>query len=194
MLDKNTLIKVVNRDNGTVGYTIPDLGNLHRNFQPKEEKEVSMEELRKLSYLPGGEVLLRDCLIIKNEEAVAELLGIVEPEYHYTEAEIKQLLLYGTMDQFMDCLDFAPQGVIDLLKSMAVTLKVNNIEKREAIKAKTGFDVSKAIEINKLSEEEEIPVEKTRRAEPIQKAAADAPVRRTAPVATPKYKVTAIGK
>lgn len=194
MLDKNTLIKVVNRDNGTVGYTIPDLGNLHRNFQPKEEKEISMEELRKLSYLPGGEVLLRDCLIIKNEEAVAELLGVVEPEYHYTEAEIKQLLLYGTMDQFMDCLDFAPQGVVDLLKNMAVTLKVNNIEKREAIKAKTGFDVSKAIEINRLSEEEEIPVEKTRRAEPIQKAAADAPVRRTAPVVTPKYKVTAIGK
>ena len=191
MLDKNTLIKVVNRDNGTVGYTIPDLGNLHRNFQPKEEKEVTMEELRKLSYLPGGEVLLRDCLIIKNEEAVAELLGIVEPEYHYTEAEIKQLLLYGTMDQFMDCLDFAPQGVIDPLKSMAVDLKVNNIEKREAIKAKTGFDVSKAIEINKLSEEEEVPVEKTRRAEPIQKAAADAPVRRTQ---TPKYKVTTIGK
>ena len=145
MLDKNTLIKVVNRDNGTVGYTIPDLGNLHRNFQPKEEKEISMEELRKLSYLPGGEVLLRDCLIIKNEEAVAELLGVVEPEYHYTEAEIKQLLLYGTIDQFMDCLDFAPQGVVDLLKNMAVTLKVNNIEKREAIKAKTGFDVSKAI-------------------------------------------------
>ena len=191
MLDKNTLIKVVNRDNGTVGYTIPDLGNLHRNFQPKEEKEVTMEELRKLSYLPGGEVLLRDCLIIRNEEAVAELLGIVEPEYHYTEAEIKQLLLYGTMDQFMDCLDFAPQGVIDLLKSMAVDLKINNIDKREAIKAKTGFDVSKAIEINKLSEEEEVPVEKTRRTEPIQKAAADVPVRRTQ---TPKYKVTTIGK
>ena len=191
MLDKNTLIKVVNRDNGTVGYTIPDLGNLHRNFQPKEEKEVTMEELRKLSYLPGGEVLLKDCLIIKNEEAVAELLGIVEPEYHYTEAEIKQLLLYGTMDQFMDCLDFAPQGVIDLLKNMAVDLKVNNIEKREAIKDKTGFDVSKAIEINKLSEEVEVPVEKTRRTEPIQKATADAPARRVQP---PKYKVTTIGK
>ena len=26
--DKNTLIKVTNRDNGSVGYTIPDLGKL----------------------------------------------------------------------------------------------------------------------------------------------------------------------
>lgn len=191
MLDKNTLIKVVNRDNGTVGYTIPDLGNLHRNFQPKEEKEVTMEELRKLSYIPGGLVLLKDCLIIQNADAVEELLGYVEPEYHYTETEIKQLLLNGTMDQFMDCLDFAPQGVIDLIKSMAVDLKVNNIEKREAIKAKTGFDVSKAIEINRMSEEEEVPVEKTRRTAPIQKATEDAPVRRSQP---PKYKVTTIAK
>lgn len=192
MLDKTALIKVVNRDNGTVGYTIPDLGNLHRNFQPKEEKEVTMEELRKLSYLPGGMVMLQDCLIIKNPEAVAELLGEVEPEYHYTEADIKQLLLYGTMDQFMDCLDFAPQGVIDLLKTMAVDLKVNNIEKREAIKEKTGFDVSKAIEINRLSEEDaEAPVEKTRRAAPIQTPAPEAPVRRTT---APKYKVTTIAK
>lgn len=193
MLDKTTLIKVVNRDNGSVGYTIPDLGNLHRNFQPKEEKEVTMEELRKLSYLPGGEVLLQDCLIIKNAEAIAELLGDVEPEYHYTEADVKQLLLYGTMDQFMDCMDFAPQGVIDLVKTMAVDLKINNIEKREAIKEKTGFDVTKAIEINKMSEEVEVPEQKTRRAEPIQTTTASAPTRRTTPTA-PKYKVTAITK
>lgn len=186
MLDKNTLIKVVNRDNGTVGYTIPDLGNLHRNFQPREEKEVPMEELRKLSYIPGGFVLLNDCLVIKNEEAVAELLGSVEPEYHYSEEDVKKLLLYGTMDQFMDCLDFAPQGVLDLLKSLAVDLQVSDINKREAIKAKMGFDVTKAIEINKVTAEEEAPVERVRRAAPIQTSEHEAPVRRAA---APKYKV-----
>ena len=75
MIDKTTLIKVRNRDNGTVGYTIPDLGNLHRNFQVGETKEVTMEELRKLSYIPGGMYLLQNCFIIENKEAVAELLG-----------------------------------------------------------------------------------------------------------------------
>ena len=113
MLEKNTIIKVMNRDNGTVGYTIPDLNNLHRNFQPKEEKEVTMEELRKLSYLPGGETIIRDCLIIENEEALKELLSNVEPEYFYTEEDIKTLLTSGTIDHFMDCLDFAPTAVID---------------------------------------------------------------------------------
>lgn len=191
MLDKTTLIKVVNRDNGTVGYTIPDLGNLHRNFQPKEEKEVTMEELRKLSYLPGGLTLLKDCLVIKNADAIAELLGTVEPEYYYTEEEIKKLLLYGTMDQFMDCLDFAPQGVIDLLRSLAVELQVSDINKREAIKTKTGFDVTKAIEINKTAAEGEVAPEKTRRATPIAASEPEAPVRRAA---APKYKITSIAE
>ena len=50
MIDKNKLIEVKNRDNGRVGYTIPDLGNLHRTFQPQETKEIPFEELKKLSY------------------------------------------------------------------------------------------------------------------------------------------------
>lgn len=192
MLDKNTIIKVLNRDNGTVGYTIPDLNNLHRNFQPKEEKEVTMEELRKLSYLPGGETIIRDCLIIENEEALKELLSDVEPEYFYTEEDIKTLLISGTIDQFMDCLDFAPTGVIDLVKDLAVKMEVNDIRKRQAILEKTGFDVSKAIEINKETSEEETPVEKTRRAQPISANATNANTgRRTAP---PKYKVTTTQK
>ena len=190
MLEKNTIIKVMNRDNGTVGYTILDLNNLHRNFQPKEEKEVTMEELRKLSYLPGGETIIKDCLIIENEEALKELLSDVEPEYFYTEEDIKTLLTSGTIDQFMDCLDFAPVGVIDLVKDLAVKMEINDIRKRQAILEKTGFNVDKAIQINKETSEEEVPVEKTRRAQPISANATNADTntgRRTAP---PKYKVT----
>lgn len=187
MISKDTLIEVVNRDNGSVGYTIPDLGNLHRNFQPREMKEIPMDELRKLSYLPGGQVILEDCLIIKNEEAIAELLGGVEPEYFYTEEDVKNLLLTGSLDQFKDCLDFAPQGVIDLVKSMAVDLKINDISKREAILAKTGFNVTKAIDINTASSEGEEKAEgKTRRANPMSGSEA---ARR---VSAPKYKITSI--
>ena len=90
MLNDKEIIKVRNRDNGTVGYTIPDLGNLHRNFQSGEVKKVTMEELRKLSYIPGGEAILRDYLVIEdNNEAIAELLGEVELEYTYTEEDVE---------------------------------------------------------------------------------------------------------
>lgn len=193
MLDKNTLIKVVNRDNGVVGYTVPDLGNIRRMFQPKEEKEVTMEELRKLSYLPGGKILLQDCLIIRNEEAISEILGDIEPEYYYTEDDVKNLLLNGSLDQLKDCLDFAPLGVVDLVKNLAVTLKIDNYSKREAIKNKLGFDVTNAIENNKISQEEEKVEDKKRRAAvPVQaNTETEAPARRTV---APKYKVTSIQK
>lgn len=165
MLEKDTILKVRNRDNGGVGYTIPDLGNLHRTFQAGEEKEISMEELRKLSYLPGGKAILKNYLVIEdNPEAVEELLSTVEPEYYYTDEDIKKLLTEGTLDQFQDCLDFAPEGTVNLLKKYAVELELNDVAKRKALLEATGFNVTTAIEANRKDDldEEEAPV-KTRR-------------------------------
>ncbi|MBO5179905.1 MAG: hypothetical protein J6B87_06130 [Clostridia bacterium] len=189
MVDKNTLIKVRNRNKGTVGYTIPDLGNLHRNFQPGETKEVSMDELRKLSWIPGGDVMLKDYLIIENEEALRELISSVEPEYYYTEEDIIKLLQTGTMDQFMDCLEFAPEGTIELVKDLAVKLELNDIQKRDAILKRTGFNVTSAININKESEIDNNEEEnKTRRAAPItSNTNEERPVRRVS-----KYDVVSI--
>lgn len=164
MLEKDTLIKVRNRDNGTVGYTIPELGNLHREFAQNETKEITMDELRKLSWVNGGKELLKDYLVIEDKEAISELLGEVEPEYNYTEEDIKNLLIKGTLDEFLDCLDFAPEGVINLIKKLAVDLKLNDVQKREAILEKTGFNVTSAIMINEeTSEEEEQSTTTTRR-------------------------------
>lgn len=187
MIDKNALIKVRNRNKGTVGYTIPDLGNLHRNFQPGETKEVSMDELRKLSWVPGGDAMLKDYLIIEDEEALKELLNTVEPEYYYTEEDIIKLLQVGTMDQFMDCLEFAPEGTIELIKDLAVKIELNDIQKREAILKRTGFNVTNAININKESEINDNEDEnKARRAAPITNNPAAA-ARRTS-----KYDVVSI--
>lgn len=188
MINDNEIILVTNRNNGTTGYTIPDLGNLHRDFSAGETKKITMEELRKLSYIPGGEVILREYLIIDNKEALDELLNGVEPEYFYSDEEIKALLTSGTMDQFMDCLDFAPEGVIDLIKKYAVELKVNDIQKRQAILEKTGFNVTSAITVNEeTAEGEEEKVATGRRAAPITVTESAAPVRRTS--APSKYKV-----
>lgn len=187
MVENNMTVKVTNRDNGSVGYTVPDLG-VHRTFQPRESKEISAEELRKLSYLPGGDVIIKEYLIIHNEELLKELLGEVEPEYYYSEDEVKALLLSGSLEQLQDCLDFAPNGVIDLIKSLAVSLKIDNVSKRKAIQDKTGFNVTRAIEINEETDEETTSKEGTqgRRAAPITAKSEEAQQRRGAP---PKYNV-----
>lgn len=155
MIDNNQIIKVTNRDNGHVGYTIPDLNNLTRTFTANETKEITMNELRKLSYIPGGMVLLRDYLVLDNKEAVEELLNQVEPEYFYTEEDVKNLLLNGSLDALKDCLDYAPVGTIDLVKQVAVELPLNDVAKRKAILEMTGFNVDSAIMINDVTKEEE---------------------------------------
>ena len=153
MLDKNTIIKVTNRDNGSVGYKILDLG-VNRQFMKNETKEIPMEELRKLSYQPGGLYILENCLVIDNDEAIEELLHGVEPEYKYTEQDIIYILTQASLDEFLDCLDFAPNGVIDMIKTKAVDVRLNDVNKRQALLAKTGFNVTKAIEIKDEAEKE----------------------------------------
>lgn len=180
MLSDDKIIKVSNRDSGTVGYKIDELGGLRRNFAPGESKDISMGELRKLSWTPGGKVILRECLIVRDKEALDELLGEVEPEYFYTEEEVKNLLLNGTLDQFKDCLDFAPDGVIDLIKTLSVKMELNDVSKRKAVLDKTGFNVDRAIEIEKETSEEKPEENNTsRRAEPINANVEEVPVRRT---------------
>lgn len=157
-------IKVRNRHNGRVGYTIPDMNNLHRNYQPGETKIVDEQEILSLRNTPGGEYILFNYLVVEDEEVREDVVGDVEPEYFYTEADVKRLLLEGSADELEDCLNFAPIGVISLVKDLAVTLPCNDIVKRDLIFKKTGFNVSAAIELTKDDEEElgktEVPVRK----------------------------------
>ena len=116
-MEKSRLIKVINKFSGSVGYDVPDLG-VYRNFQPRESKDITIEELEKLSYIPGGLTILREYLEITDADIAEKILnGKLEPEYFYTEED------------------------------MAVNLPLNDIAKREAIKEKLDFDVTRAIEI-----------------------------------------------
>ncbi|HAH18714.1 MAG TPA: hypothetical protein DCL29_06890 [Eubacterium sp.] len=151
MVEKDRIVRVQNRDFGKVGYGIPDL-NLHREFQPNEVKDITFEELFKLMQTPGGDYIINNYLIIYDEEVISELLNNVEPEYYYTEEQVKELMLNGSLDEFEDCLNFAPKGVIDLIKEIAVQLPLNDVAKRDLILKKTGFSVANAIELIKTDD------------------------------------------
>lgn len=196
LVDKNTVVKVTNRDSGKVGYKLPEMGINHRQYQPGETKEITVDELRQLNYKPGGSYLIKHCLVIDNPVVVEELLGKVEPEYYYNATDVKNLLLNGSLDQLQDCLDFAPTGVIELVKKTAVELKINDLAKRQAIMDKTGFNVSGAIRVNEeAAEDEEVAQEapKARRAAPLAKSESTQTTGRRVP-APPKYDVTSIGE
>lgn len=150
-------VSVKNRSSSMVVYSVPEMG-IRREFAPNEVKTVTMDELNALSYLPGGMNLIHKHLFIQDESALAEMSVKVEPEYYLDEKGVIELLEKGSMDAFLDCLDFAPEGVLDLIKKHAVALPVNDTRKRDAIKSKMGFDVTAAIknleEARKAEEEE----------------------------------------
>lgn len=163
------MAKVKNRSNGITVYNIPELGdkrNIRREFAPHETKEIPVEELEALTYVGGGENLLKNYLQILDKDIVEKVNLSVEPEYAMSEEDVKKLMREGSLDAFKDCLDFAPQAIKDMIKDYAVSLPLNDSEKRDAIKEILKFDVDKAI-MNKKAAEEEAPKEeeKTRRVE-----------------------------
>lgn len=191
MIDEKKIVRVTNRDNGHVGYKIPDMNNLVRDFSANETKNITVEELKKLAYISGGPTLIRDYLIIDDAEVVKEVLGKVEPEYYYTEDDVKNLLLTGSLDALKDCLEFAPKGTIDLVKKLAIEMPLNDIAKRKAILEMTGFNVDAAIMVNEETKEESDNTQKVRRiSEPVKKEVKSTGRRTAAPtVSESKYKI-----
>lgn len=169
MIDKNKEVRVTNRGRGVVGYKIDEMNGLRRQFQHGETKTLTFDELQHLSWIPGGMALLQSDLVIHDEEVVKELLHGVEPEYYYGEKEVRYLLTSAPYEQLLDCLDFAPEGVLNLVKTLAVSLPCNDVAKREAIHEKLGFNVTNAIELVKAAQAEpEVEAKSTgRRAAPV---------------------------
>lgn len=167
MLNNTDKIRVENRADAIVAYRVPET-KIVRRFVAGESKQIEMGELRQAIQIPGTKRLIESNLIIHSKEAVDELLPDAEPEYFYDKKDVDFLLEMGTLDQLKDALDFAPTGVIELIKERAVEIELNDMRKREAILAITNFNVTGAIEIKRQAKENTSVIEpKVRRAAPI---------------------------
>ena len=154
-MDKNVICEVKNRSSSILVYNIPDDG-IRREFMPGETKRISFGELEKLTFQSGGQSLINNYLLIKEAQAIKELNVRPEQEYYLTEPQIVDLIKNGSLDAFLDCLDFAPSGVIELVKDLSIKIPLSDYEKRKALKEKIGFDVDAAL---KHLEEERIEEE-----------------------------------
>lgn len=185
-MDMKKLMNVKNRSGGTVIYQIPEHG-IRREFSIGETKQVTYEELVWLSFQPGGRGLMKNMLQIQDAEATKDLNIHTEPEYFMSEEDIVKMLQTGSLDQLLDALDFAPKGVIQIIKDKAVSLPLYDMQKREAIFKATGFNVTAAI-ANSAPDEDEEKVEPPTTGRRTQ--VSETPERRVQ-VAPPQYKVVA---
>ena len=131
---------------------IPDK-EMHRrySFQPEEVKNFDADTLRRLNYLPGVTYLFRNCLSVR-DEGLAKEFGVssdtFEHEYKWTREDIDKCLTSGSLDELLDALDFAPEGIVDTIVQRAVELKVNDVSKRKAILEKTGKNIDSMINLS----------------------------------------------
>ena len=138
---------VQNRSAGRVVYSIPDR-NIRKDLAPGQSIKVPKEEVEALAYTNGGMELIRNYLLVKDEQTLDELNVKREPEYYMDINQVAELLTKGSLDEFLDALDFAPAGVIDMIKDLSVQLPLNDVAKRQALKEKTGYDIDTAIRNN----------------------------------------------
>ena len=122
-------------------------------------------------------------LQVQDNEVLNSFNMRVEPEYHMSERDVANLLVNGSLDEFLDALDFAPDGVMDLIKRMAISIPLMDMNKREALKKKTGLDVDAALRnIRAEKEDEKVSIDDSAHSVVLRRRASG---RRT----TPKYNV-----
>lgn len=197
MVDVKRLVPVRNRNNGSTSYTLKEDGIFRLWNRPGEVKNISIEELKKANYIPGASYILKNLLIIEDAEALSYLDMEVEPEYSYTDEDIKNILLSNesdALDRLEDFLNFSPEGGIEILKQLAVELEIPDTRKRKMISEKTGFNIDNAIYVNKVMADDEPAEEKKvakRKAAPLgEETKSSTPARK----AVPKYNVTSISE
>lgn len=98
---------VKNRGAGIISYRIPE-DNVRRTFAVGETKLIPYQELVKLSFQDGGREMMENYLQIQDATAVTDLDLKTEPEYNMSEKDVIELLKSGSLDEFLDVLDFAP--------------------------------------------------------------------------------------
>lgn len=146
------LIVVRNRNRGETWFEVDEKWT---SFAINEVKKIPFKTLQALTYVPGGQYTLDNYLVVENEEALDLLNMKVEPEYFYTDDKIRQILFEASYDEFADFLDFAPKGALEIAKNIAVSEEMPDMKKREMLGKKTGLNITSAIMINHMSDDDE---------------------------------------
>ncbi|NLV87667.1 MAG: hypothetical protein GX025_10715 [Clostridiales bacterium] len=138
-------MKVINRSDGNVTYHLEEL-RTRRVFTPNESKEIEPAEMEALFQMDGGAELIKHYLLV-DDKAWVEDHWQPEEEYFWKYADIEHCLKEDSLELFSETLDYAPQGVLDLIKAISWKLPLTDLNKIDEIRNKLGFDVQGAVRI-----------------------------------------------
>ena len=150
------IVEITNLLDCTCGYVV-DLTGVRRILPPHASFKVKAGELRELNYQLGGQELLQNYIRVENK-ALAQEFGVDvdnTPEYNWGRKEVIDCLNNADIDVLLDALDFAPDGIKQLIADVAVEIEVTDTNKRKAIAEKLGYDVDAMINNKHMAEKKE---------------------------------------
>ena len=152
-------VKVKSLTNGTVVVNVPDL-RLRRVWERKGAVKVIDEEvLQEAIYSPGVEYLFKQGMLQMLDEEVAEEIS---PELKdvvvLDDTEMRVMLKAKPLGEFKAKLKELPREQIFALVEYAIQNEIIDMAKNDVLKAKTGIDITKAVQL-KRQEQEKVKVE-----------------------------------
>lgn len=142
IVDDSVIVPVTNMVSHTVALQLSN--GLFRRFAPNATMNIAAGELRQASYNHGNLIIFQNFLRVGNKD-LAEEFGIDSDEvieYNWSTNDIIKCLQEGSLEELLDALDFAPEGIVQEIVDKAVELEISDERKRKAIKDKTGADIS----------------------------------------------------
>lgn len=168
LIKDETKVQVSNMTDHEIGYSLTS--GVKRYIRPGVSIAVSAKELRDLRAESGGEAMIHDFLRIENKSMRKEF-GIDDDliEYDWTQKDVDDVLLNKEIDYLLDALDYAPAGIVDMIKTRAIELEIPNMNKRKAIQDKTGVNITSCIENAKAYNEANDVTEAPKKARRVRK-------------------------
>jgi hypothetical protein len=134
---------VINRSDSNVTYNLEEL-KIRRVFTPNESKEIEEKELTALFQMDGGAELLKHHLLVDDKEWVEKYLPNAPVEYFWKLSDVERCVKEDSLELFTETLDYAPQGVLELIKGYSWRLPLTDLNKINVMRMKLGFDVQAA--------------------------------------------------
>jgi hypothetical protein len=156
-------VKVWSMSAGIITYTLAD-PQVTRTWRPNELKILTFHELYQLANHPGGIVLLRERLQIRDNKVREALQLPLDPEFLYTEEDAKNLAISGTEEQILDALEFGPLGLASMIKHHAI-LNANSLDRVNFFNTLFSMNIQELRNSAGKTEEEPAPTTPKRRAQ-----------------------------
>lgn len=153
-------IKVISQVDGTVGVFLQNLGFSREWTVKGQVVTFPAEIMEEAMYDPGFKNMVESGVLYIQDPQTAKDLGLEDEDAkiptrykRYTETELKRLIVSAPIEEFLETLEVLPEEQGRELCDWAITLRLRDDKKIEALENRFHVNIDKGIYRDKASQE-----------------------------------------